>query len=64
MTKRGMELKIACLREGIYYYELARAVGVSPSLISKVGAGERQINDKRKKIIARILNRPMETIFD
>jgi len=64
MTEKGIELKIACLREGIKQCELARAVGVSESLISMVAAGERHIDEKKKKIIARILNRPLETLFD
>jgi len=64
MTEKGIELKIACLREGIKQKELARAVGVSESLISLVTTGERHINEKKKKIIARILNKPLEAIFD
>jgi len=64
MTEKGKELKIACIREGIKQYELARAVGVSESLISLVAAGERHIDEKKRKIIARILNRPVEAIFD
>ncbi len=64
MTKKGKELKIACIREGIYPSELARAAGISQSLLSKVGAGERRLNEKKKRIIARILNRPEEVLFD
>jgi transcriptional regulator with XRE-family HTH domain len=64
MTEKGKELKIACIREGIKQRELARAVGVSETLISLVAAGERNIDDKKKKIIARILNRPTEMLFD
>jgi len=64
MTKAGLKLKIACVREGFTQREIAKAVGVDPTLISKVMAGERRISIRKKKIIARILNRPVETIFD
>ena len=64
-TKKGIELKIAYTREGFTQREIARAVGISPSLISKTMAGERHIkSEKKRKIIARILNKPEEAIFD
>ena len=64
MTEKGIKLKVACVRESFTQREIARAVGVSPALISMVMSGERRLNPKRKKIIARILNRPIEAIFD
>lgn len=64
MTKKGIKLKVACVREGFTQREIARAVGVSPTLVSMVIAGERHINERRKKMIARLLNRPIEAIFD
>ncbi|NQT67102.1 MAG: helix-turn-helix transcriptional regulator [Actinobacteria bacterium] len=64
MTEKGKQLKIACVREGFTQREIARAAGVSPALISMVLAGERRVNERKKKIIARILNRPTEAIFD
>ena len=64
-TKKGIELKLAYTREGFTQREIARAVGVSPSLISKTLTGERHIkSEKKRKIIARILNRPEEVLFD
>jgi len=65
MTEKGIKLKVACVREGFTQREIARAVGVSPSLISKTMTGERHIrSEKKRKIIARLLNRPIEAIFD
>lgn len=65
MTEKGKQLKIACLREGIYQKELARMVGIDPSLISKAISGERPIkSEKNKKIIARLLDKPIELLFD
>jgi len=64
MTEKGIKLKVACVREGFTQREIARAVGVSSALISMVMAGERRLNPRRKKIIARLLDRPIESIFD
>jgi len=65
MTEKGIKFKVACVRGGFTQREIARAVGVSPTLISKVIAGERYIrSEKKRKIIARILNKPEEVIFD
>jgi len=64
-TKKGIELKLAYTEEGFTQREIARMIGVSPSLISKIMTGERHIkNEKKRKIIARVLNRPEEVIFD
>ena len=62
-TKEGIELKMTCLRKGIYQYELAKMVGISPSLISKATTGERHIKEKKKKIISNILNGEWAEIF-
>ena len=64
MTKKGIKLKVACVREGFTQREIARAAGVSPALISMVMMGKRRLNPKRKKIIARLLDKPIEAIFD
>ena len=64
MTEKGIKLKVACVREGFTQREIARAAGVSSALISMVMVGKRQLNPKRKKIIARLLDRPIEAIFD
>ena len=64
MTEKGIKLKVACVREGFTQREIARAAGVSAAFISMVMAGERQLNPRRKKIIARLLDRPIEAIFD
>ncbi len=64
MTRKGIKLKVACVREGFSQREIVRAVGVDPALISKVMAGGRHLNPKRKKIITRLLDRPIEVIFD
>ena len=64
MTEKGIKLKVACVREGFTQREIARAAGVSPALISMVMMGKRRLNPKRKKIIARLLDRPIESIFD
>jgi len=64
MTEKGIKLKVACVREGFTQREIARAAGVSPAFISMVMVGERRLNPRRKKIIARLLDRPIEAIFD
>ena len=64
MTEKGIKLKVACVREGFTQREIARAAGVSTAFISMVMAGERRLNPRRKKIIARLLDRPIEAIFD
>ena len=64
MTEKGIKLKVACVREGFTQREIARAAGVSAAFISMVMAGERRLNPRRKKIIARLLDRPIESIFD
>ena len=64
MTEKGIKLKVACVREGFTQREIARAAGVSTAFISMVMAGERRLNPRRKKIIARLLDRPIESIFD
>jgi len=65
MIGKGINLKVACVREGFTQKEIAEVVGVSPSLISKVVTGERNIkNEKKRKIIARVLNSSQEVLFD
>ncbi len=63
MLKKNIKLKIACIEKGIKIYELANEIGVSDSLISKVIAGMRDLDEDKKEKIAIKLDKHKEEIF-
>ena len=63
MLKKNIKLKVACIEKGIKIYELADAIGVSDSLMSKVIAGMRNLDEDKKEKIAIKLDKTKEEIF-
>ena len=42
---RGLELKLLRISRGVYQYELAAAVGVSPGILWEIESGRRPVTD-------------------
>jgi transcriptional regulator with XRE-family HTH domain len=63
MKKQGQFLKRYIRRHRLTQAELARRLSISPSHLSKVLSGERELGKYKVAEASRVLGVPMETFF-